>query len=134
MKFVTHTIHTIAAYLRRFRLDHTMAVLLLGFWLMASPVNANPINNNADAKVLGKQIHERLEQTDRGSDRPKTTGEFLDEARGDVPLNERLHNITRDSAESLKQLGQEYSSGVQENVRAAQENVQQGSKNLLNRG
>ncbi|MCU0527652.1 MAG: hypothetical protein MUF72_22870 [Elainella sp. Prado103] len=138
MTFVNQTkqtIHAVATFCRQIKLDRYLAILLASFWLLVTPAYANPVdansNHNTDARALGQQIHNRLEQTDRGSDRPKTTGEFLDEARGDVPLDERFHNIVRDSAESLKQLGQEYSGGVQENIRAAQGKINESGKNLI---
>ncbi len=129
MNFIAKAVTTMGSFFRALHIERYMAALLAVFVLLTSPIDSG---NHSQA--LGKQIHQRLEQTDRNSDRPKTTGEFLDEARGDVPLDERLHNITRDSAEAMKQLGQEYTSGVQENVRTAKDNVGEATKGLFGRG
>ncbi len=75
-------------------------------------------------------MRERIQQTDRNSERPKTTGEFLDEARGDIPLDERVRNITRDSAEAFKQFGQEYSVGAQESARNLRDNAAQAGEKV----
>ncbi|WP_416667075.1 hypothetical protein [Egbenema bharatensis] len=88
------------------------AIALVGFVVFTTAVDLA----QAD-ETLGERMRDRIERADRNSDRPKTTGEFLDEARGDVPLDERMENIRRDSAESLKQFGQEYSIGAQETAR-----------------
>jgi hypothetical protein len=86
--------------------------------VLASLVVLTTTVQSAEAKeTLGERTRDRIEQVDRNSERPKTTGEFLDEARGDVPFGERMENIRRDSAEALKQFGQEYSIGAQETVR-----------------
>jgi len=68
-----------------------------------------------DAKQAAENVDELVHQ--KNSQRPKTTGEFLEEARGDVPLNERLGNITRDSGEAFKDLGSEYSKAAREATR-----------------
>ncbi|MBW4659373.1 MAG: hypothetical protein KME15_11915 [Drouetiella hepatica Uher 2000/2452] len=72
-------------------------------------------------KSLGERMRERIRETDRNSERPKTTGEFEQEARDGVPLDERVQNIIRDSGEAFNQFGQEYSVGAQESVRSLKE-------------
>ncbi|MFM7424717.1 MAG: hypothetical protein ACKO7W_06975 [Elainella sp.] len=82
-----------------------------------------------DQTALGQNLRQRIEQTDR-SDRPKTTGEFLDEARGDVPLDERVKNITRDSVEAFKELGKEYRPNVEEGIRDLREGAAEVGRSL----
>ncbi len=72
-------------------------------------------------KSLGERMRERIRETDRNSERPKTTGEFEQEARDGVPLDERVQNIIRDSGEAFNQFGQEYSVGAQESVKSIKE-------------
>jgi hypothetical protein len=117
------------SFFKQFRLERLFSFVLVGFLLLTTS-DAYLAPNSRD---LGNAMHQRLQQTDQNSERPKTTGEFLDEARGDVPLNERVRNITRDSAESLKQWGQEYSSGVKDNARNLKNSTSEASKNLLDR-
>ncbi|MBI4779947.1 MAG: hypothetical protein HY785_01350 [Oscillatoriophycideae cyanobacterium NC_groundwater_1537_Pr4_S-0.65um_50_18] len=75
-------------------------------------------NSNYSNDSLGKRMRDRIEETDRNSERPKTTGEFEQEARDGVPLDERVGNIIRDSGEAFKQFGQEYSVGAEESIRS----------------
>jgi hypothetical protein len=98
---------------QQIRVGQVLSVVLVGILFLTT--NATP---GQKSEALGKAIRERIEATDQ-SDRPKTTGEFLDEARGDVPLDERIHNITRDSVEAFKELGKEY----QPNLKAGAENL-----------
>lgn len=114
--------------LRKLQTEQFFAAILIGLVLLTSNINLD--RNTQD---LGDRIHDRLQQTDQYSERPKTTGEFLDEARGDIPLDERLHNITRDSAEAMKQLGQEYTSGVKENIRSFRDNASKVVKEPFDR-
>jgi hypothetical protein len=65
-----------------------------------------------------------------GSERPKTTGEFLEEARGDVPLGERINNITRDSAEAFKDFGSIYTEGAKRAASDIKENLADTGKNI----
>ena len=73
---------------------------------------------------------QRIRQHDQDSERPKTTGEFLEEARGDVPLNKRIYNITRDSKEAFEDLGENISKGAKENVRGIKDSATQAGENL----
>ncbi len=98
---------------KQIRVEQVLSLVLVGFLFLTTNV---PSEQRSEA--LGKSIRERIEATDQ-SDRPKTTGEFLDEARGDVPLDERIQNITRDSVEAFKELGKEY----QPNLKAGAENL-----------
>ncbi|HEY9626314.1 MAG TPA: hypothetical protein V6C84_03350 [Coleofasciculaceae cyanobacterium] len=89
----------------------------------ASPVASPKLplssaNPNYSDNSLGQRMRDRIEETDRNSERPKTTGEFEQEARDGVPLDERIGNIIRDSGEAFKQFGQEYSVGAEESVRS----------------
>ncbi len=88
--------------LRKTYLDQVMATVLAGCLLLTTGVNAAP-----SSQELGRAVRQRVEQTDK-TERPKTTGDFLNEARGDVPLDVRVENITRDSIEAFKKLGEEY--------------------------
>jgi hypothetical protein len=78
----------------------------------------------------GKELLERIRQHDQDSQRPKTNGEFLEEARGDIPLNERFSNITRDSKEAFKDLGENVSQGTKENVRDLKNSAAQAGEDL----
>lgn len=125
---VSEAAKKLVSALKSFKVDRLFAAVLVGFLLLTSNVYPKP--NSVD---VGDKIHERLQRTDQYSERPKTTGEFLDEARGDVPLDERLHNITRDSAEAMKQLGDEYTSGMKENLRSFKDKAEETGRGAFGR-
>lgn len=107
---------SIVSGLKMVNLKRVFAAVLVSFLVLTTAVDLA----QAD-ETLGERMRERIQQTDRNSERPKTTGEFLDEADRDMPLGERLEVIGRDSAEALKQFGQEYSVGAEESARNVQE-------------
>jgi hypothetical protein len=117
---ISRTVTATIEMLKQWHLDRCFAAVMLGVLLLTTSIAPNQ-----QSTPLGERIHQRLQETDQYSERPKTTGEFLEEARGDVPLDERLHNIARDSAEAMEQLGQEYTSGVKENLQSFKKSAEQ---------
>jgi hypothetical protein len=75
------------------------------------------------SQPIGERIGQQQHETSVKSERPKTTGEFIDEARQDIPLNERMSNITRDSAEAFGQFGEGIGNSVKETAREIGKNV-----------
>jgi hypothetical protein len=104
-----------AALLRSFQLQR-LFVTVLAVLLITTGNDLSAAPERATGQSLGESIRERISETDQ-SNRPKTTGEFLDEARGDVPLDERAKNITRDSVEAFKELGKEYTPDLKAGAR-----------------
>lgn len=104
---LTNLFSSAVSSLKQFEIKQLAVVVLAGLVLMTSHAAPAASTPTTDSETLGKAIRERIEETDQ-SNRPKTTGEFLEEARGDIPLDERLGNITRDSVEAFKELGREY--------------------------
>lgn len=123
-RIISRVVSAAGTILQQWHLDRCFAVVALGVLLLTTGMNLNQ-----PASPLSEKIHQRLQETDQYSERPKTTGEFLEEARGDVPLDERLHNIARDSAEAMGQLGQEYTSGVKDNLKSFKKGAEQIGKN-----
>jgi hypothetical protein len=119
MKLLTNAIANLTSFLRGLRFKALFA-FVLSSWLLvtASPALA------AKNEPLGERALDRIHQADKRSERPKTTGELLDEARGDIPLGERVKNITRDSKEAFGQLGQEFKVGAQEGTREVKKNAE----------
>jgi hypothetical protein len=120
-------ITTIASTLSLLNIKRVFAALLVGFVVLNVAVDVAQADN-----TLGERMRDRIEQTDRNSERPKTTGEFLNEADRDMPLGERLEVIGRDSAEALKQFGQEYSVGAQESARNIGEKAADAGEDVAN--
>jgi hypothetical protein len=120
-------ITTIASTLSLLNIKRVFAALLVGFVVLNVAVDVAQADN-----TLGERMRDRIERTDRNSERPKTTGEFLNEADRDMPLGERLEVIGRDSAEALKQFGQEYSVGAQESARNIGEKAADAGEDVAN--
>jgi hypothetical protein len=120
-------ITTIASTLSLLNIKRVFAALLVGFVVLNVAVDVGQADN-----TLGERMRDRIERTDRNSERPKTTGEFLNEADRDMPLGERLEVIGRDSAEALKQFGQEYSVGAQESARNIGEKAADAREDVAN--
>lgn len=109
---ISRAITGIASCFKGLQVQRFFAVVLIGFVVLAT--NVSPAQDN---QSLGERMRNRVEQFDRNTERPKTTGQFLDEADRDIPLGERMKNITRDSKEAFQQFGKEYSVGAQESAR-----------------
>lgn len=106
----------IRSVLNRVQVARLLSVILVGFLFLTTNVGLNQNDQS-----LGERMRQRLQQVDQNTERPKTTGEFLDEVEGDVPLDERVRNTIRDSKEAFGQFGKEYSVGAQESARNVQE-------------
>lgn len=105
-----------------------IAAILLAVLLVATNVNS------AQAKEpIGERIGEQLHETSVKTERPKTTGEFKAEADGDVPFDERVKNITRDSAEAFGQFGEGITTSIKETAKEVGENVKDAGRDISNR-
>jgi hypothetical protein len=122
---ISNAIAIISASFKQLQVQRFLSVALTGCLLFGAAMNMG-----RDTDTLGERMRDRIEQTDRNSERPKTTGEFLDEARGDIPLGERMKNITRDSREALNQFGKEYSVGAQESLNNIKDSATDAARDL----
>jgi hypothetical protein len=121
MNFFSTAIARVGAFLNGLQVKRLVMVLCVG--LLVLTTNTQPPTGN---KALTDKIDRTLNQDQ--TQRPKTTGEFLDEARGDVPLGERVENITRDSVEAFKKLGAEYGEAAQDSARTIRDGVVDAAK------
>jgi hypothetical protein len=121
-----------SAFVKNLQVKRFVAVFLVIGTLFLANVNAVSANTLSGGKETeSSRFIERMQKADEKTERPKTTGEFLEEARGDVPLNERINNIARDSAEAFQQFGKLYTTGAEETARAVKENAQEATENVL---
>ena len=120
------------AFVKHVQIKRFVAVLIVIGLVFLANVNAVSANTFSGGQgTESSRFLEKMQQADEQSERPKTTGELLDEAAGDVPLNERINNIARDSAEAFKQFGKLYTTGAEETARAVKENAQEAAENVL---
>jgi hypothetical protein len=125
---VRKAIAKISSFFPGVRVQSLATIFLAGWLLIATDVSS--MQSTQTQQPSGKELLERIRQHDQDSERPKTTGEFLDEARGDVPLNERFSNITRDSKEAFKDLGENVSQSTKENVSDLKNSAAQAREDL----
>lgn len=128
-KFITSTV----AWVRELRIDRVLSIVLAGLLLLSSSLVFNSAAYADSDRSLGERMRERIQQTDQNSERPKTMGEWENEVEGDVPLNERVRNTIRDSAEAFNQFGKEYSVGAQESARNVRDKAADATQDLSSR-
>jgi hypothetical protein len=119
---------SIVSALQMLSVKRIFAAVLVSFLVLTTAVDLAQADD-----TLGERMRDRIEQADRNSDRPKTTGELMDEAHSDMPLGERLQRIGKESGEAFKQFGQEYSVGAQESVRNVQDKAADAGEDVVNR-
>lgn len=115
---ISTIISNFVSVFKKYEFERLFAGVLVAFVLLTSQLYIA----KAD-RPIGERIAEQQHETSVQSERPKTTGEFLDEVEGDIPLNERLNNITRDSAEAFKQFGEGITNSVKEGTRELGDNI-----------
>lgn len=123
--FLSQTLLNTVTFLKGFHLERFLGVFLAGVLFLTT--NVNPDQHN---RALGKAVRDRVHQLESDSNpaRPKTTGESNAEVYQDIPATERAKNITRDSVDSLKGLGSEYSNRAKEGAGA----VRNGAAKTVN--
>lgn len=123
-KFISNSVSGILSSLKTIKIEQVLAVVLAAFMVLATDVN---LQQNSGS--LGERMRNRIEQTDRNSERPKTTGEFQAEVGGKKSLDERVKNTVRDSAEAFNQFGKEYSVGAKESARNVRDKAADAGRN-----
>jgi hypothetical protein len=113
--------------IKRTQVARFLSIVLVGFLFLTSNVGLNQ-----NDRSLGERMRDRIQQVDQNTERPKTTGEWLDEVEGDVPFGERVQNTIRDSKEAFGQFGKEYSVGAQESARNVQESAGNAIDDITN--
>lgn len=118
---ISKTVNYVGSLLQTLQVKSFLAVVLVGFLLLT----ANP-NLERGSKAATKEIDKVAHQND--SDRPKTTGEWNQEARetkGDS--DGRLGRIGKESVEAVKDFGQMYSDTAKRSADALKDNAAQSN-------
>ncbi|MGE5657827.1 MAG: hypothetical protein ACM37W_14570 [Actinomycetota bacterium] len=102
MNLISKASTCISSLFSAFQVKRFLAVVLVGFLLLTTNVDSG-----RNHKTLGDRTHAKLDRTD--SARPKTTGEWNQEARetANAP-GERFEKIVEESGEALKEFGSVY--------------------------
>jgi hypothetical protein len=107
---IAETIAKINSFVNSLQVRQFLSAVLVAFVLLTTNVDPN-LSNQAVSKRLDKVVHQDTSQ------RPKTTGEWNQEARetqGDP--GERLKRIGKQSAGAVKDFGSLYSEGAKESA------------------
>jgi hypothetical protein len=106
----------INSLMQEWQLKRFFAVVLVGFLVLTTNVNSER-NSQAVTRKLDQVVH----QDD--SQRPKTTGEWNQEARQtEEAPGERVKRIAKESGEALKQWGSLYPDTAERSANELQEN------------
>lgn len=101
---IASAISAVNSLLKNIQVKQFLSVVLLGFFLLTTNVDSGRDRN---AQKMYQKVDETAHQID--SERPKTTGEWYDEARETkgAPV-ERLKNIAEESGQAVKEWGSLY--------------------------
>jgi predicted PurR-regulated permease PerM len=102
-RLISKAIAPVLSWLQGLQIQRLMAVMLVGLLLLAPNVALADSGSNS----LTEKVRQLVHQDD--SQRPKTTGEWQQEAREvEGSPGERLENIAEESAEAVKDFGTLY--------------------------
>lgn len=114
INLISRTINHIKSLLKKFQLQHLVAVFLVVLMTLNTDVTLGQNN-----QLLRQKVREDIHQDD--SQRPKTIREWNQEARetADYP-GKRLQKIGEESAEAFKEFGSGYVEGAKKTARDVQ--------------
>lgn len=117
LNLFSRAISHISSLLNGLQVKRFLAVVLVGFLLLTTNVNLGRNNRS-----LNKTLDDTAHQID--SERPKTTGEWKQEAREtEGAPGERLKNIAEESAQAVKEWGSLYPDTAERSARQVRDNV-----------
>ncbi|WGV25183.1 hypothetical protein [Halotia branconii] len=126
-KLIPRTINYINSLLNRLQVNRFLAVVLVASLLLTTNV---AFGSQSD-KDLGDRVREQVQQND--ARRPKTTGEWYQEARQtEGSPGERLKKIGEESAEAFKEFGSGYVEGAQETASGVKNSAAKAGEALSN--
>ena len=99
---IASAISSLNSLLKSIQVKQLLSVVLLGFFLLTTNVDSD-----RSTRKMYQKVDETVHQID--SERPKTTGEWYNEARETegAPV-ERLKNIAEESGQAVKEWGSLY--------------------------
>jgi hypothetical protein len=107
---ISETVAKIGSFVNSLQARQFLSAVLVAFILLTTNVDPS-LSNQAISRRLDKVVHQD------NSQRPKTTGEWNQEARetqGDP--GERLKRIGKQSAGAVKDFGSQYAEGAKESA------------------
>lgn len=123
---MSRAIAAVGSLLQTLQVKRFLAVVMVGFLLLTT--NVGPDRDNP---ALGAKVRERVHQVDPGQ-KPKTVGEWENEAAQDVPLGQRVKDIAEDSAEAFKQFGAGYGKAMKDSASDLTDSASRAGEKLTN--
>lgn len=112
---IPRVVTAIGSLLKRLQVQQFLALVLVGLLFLST--NLAKISASSDNQNLGEKVQKIVRQDD--SQRPKTTGEWQQEAREvEGSPGERLKNIAEESAEAIKDFGSLYPDTAESTVQS----------------
>jgi outer membrane murein-binding lipoprotein Lpp len=109
MTSISGAIAYVRAVLKQLHVQKLLAAVVMSAILLIG--NVSPGSSN---EALGKAVRDRVNQVDQ-SDRPKTTGEWQQEAREtEGQPGKRIERVAKESGQAFKQFGSNYVEGTKE--------------------
>ncbi|MBF2046474.1 hypothetical protein HJG54_26105 [Leptolyngbya sp. NK1-12] len=115
LNLISGAVARIGSFLNGFQVKRFLAVALIGFVVLTANVS-----NDRGAQAIKNKVDEAIHQND--SDRPKTVGEWKQEAREtEGAPGERLQRIAKESKEAVKDWAKLYPDTAERSAQAAQD-------------
>jgi hypothetical protein len=122
---ISSAIAQVNLLLKKFQVKQLLTVV----WVVVLLLTTN-LGIGNDNSILNKGTDKVVSPND--AQRPQTTKQWMNEAKEDVPLTDRVGQIAEDSAEAVKDFGKMYQDTAKRSARSLEEDTELG-KGLLNR-
>ncbi len=125
MTLISKLIANIRSWLQQLQVQKLLVAVVMSAILLIGTVNPGASNDG-----LSRAVRDRVDQIDP-SDRPKTTGEWKQEAREtEGQPGKRLERVAKESGDAFKQFGSNYVEGTKETAKDLRDNVSQAGSNF----
>jgi hypothetical protein len=121
INLISQAVAQVSSLLRNLSVKRFLAIALVGFVVLTIN-NVDNVDADRTSKAVTRKVDQLVHQDD--SQRPKTTGEWEQEAREtEGATGERLKRIGKQSAEAIKDFGSVYPDTAKRSARELQENT-----------
>lgn len=124
---ISRTIAYVRSVLQGLQAKQFLSVVLVGFLVLSTGLGSGD-----STKAINKRVDNAIHQSN--SDRPKTTGEWQQEAREtEGSPGERVQRIAKESAEAVKDWGSVYPDTAERSANEVGDNAVQSRNPFSNR-
>jgi hypothetical protein len=120
ISLINSLIFPFTTWFRRFQIKHLLSLVLIGCLLMTNTACASP--SAATNNPLKQKVDAAIEKND--SPRPKTTGEWNQEAREtENAPGKRLQKIAQESKAAVKEFGEVYPNTAEKSANSLNQDI-----------